>query len=526
MKSRRQPLNVNVLEHREVPAAGVIRTSIFLVPTTHLTTTIIPQQAIHTEGNASTKPILATIYLSEPSAKPVTVEYSTIGAIGGNGFTATSGSDFIFQQKRVTFAPGQTQQTVSYLIKGDVVHEADEVFGIQSAIVAVGSTSITNSRDTISIASVTIANDDLVPLKIGFNQTNYASFEGNPGDLKSVQVVVSLNRPANVPVTVKYGPSVKTTDFLSSSGQITFAPGETSKVITLTIKPDTQFEGDENIGFQLFGQTSGTLATANMTVTILNDDAAPPPRPRFTNFVSVANNTSGGMTWTNARPGQASDLPINFGLHGDIAVMGDWNQDGRSDMGVARPNAATGLMDWYLDLNNDGYLAEKIVSFGFNTDTPLVGDVDGNGLSDLIVVRANVLTGNLDWFVDLGCDGYNGETATAYGKIGDRPIVGDWNRDGQTDFGVVRNINGTMQWLLDYSSSVNRTPEEVFYHGAWTDRAIVGDWNNDGFSDIGLARPRTDGQLQWLIDVNNDRGVDVSYTFGKVNDQVITGYFH
>jgi hypothetical protein len=63
-----------------------------------------------------------TIRLSAPTDQAVTVNYAT-----GNG-TATAGSDYESKTGTVTFAPGQTTQTVTVVITGDRLNEANETF--------------------------------------------------------------------------------------------------------------------------------------------------------------------------------------------------------------------------------------------------------------------------------------------------------------------------------------------------------------------------------------------------------------
>ena len=45
-----------------------------------------------------------------------------------------------------------------------------------------------------------------------------------------------------------------------------------------------------------------------------------------------------------------------------------------------------------------------------------------------------------------------GDLAYVFGKAGDVYITGDWNNDGKTEIGVVRNGN---TWLLDASGQRN-----------------------------------------------------------------------
>jgi Calx-beta domain len=509
-------LNLNPLDQRDLPAIFAAVSAL---------TPVVGEGAA---GALTT--VQAEITLTNPANKTVKIGYGTVGANSSNPFTATSGSDYYFKTGYVEFLPGETRKTVPFQVRGDSTFESDETFGVDISHIPPQNLS-DPLYPTIQVsqarATFTIRNDDAAPLAFGATG-EVSQLEGNAGSSNTIVALVTLNRASATIVRVNYttlAGTANSTDYQPVSGTLTFLPGETSKQILVPIKGDNTVEPNESFFINLSNPVGGSIGVGQAKFTILNDDVPPPPPQRFTHMVTSRANANGGISWTAARPGQAPMNLPNFGLAGDTTVMGDWNGDGKSDLGVARPNAATGLLDWYLDLNGDGYLAEQTVSFGFATDTPLVGDFNGDGRSDLVAVRKNAQTGLQGWFVDLERNGYTGEVAKNYGWNTDQPIVGDWNRDGYADMGVTRNVNGTRQWLLDKTNGADTAAEEVFLLGAWSDQAITGDWNNDGFADIGLVRAGTDGKLNWFFDTNNDRDVDIAYAYGTVGDRVLTGRF-
>ena len=78
--------------------------------------------AIVTEGHTGTRTATFTVTLSTASSEPVTVAFAT-----ANG-TATAGSDYQAASGTVTFAPGETTQTVTVTVNGDRVGEPNETF--------------------------------------------------------------------------------------------------------------------------------------------------------------------------------------------------------------------------------------------------------------------------------------------------------------------------------------------------------------------------------------------------------------
>jgi outer membrane protein assembly factor BamB len=77
-----------------------------------------------------------------------------------------------------------------------------------------------------------------------------AVVEGNSGT-RTMSVPVSLSRAIGQPVTVQWKTlsyeATSPSDFTAASGQVTFAPLETSKTVNVAIKGDTVVEGDETL---------------------------------------------------------------------------------------------------------------------------------------------------------------------------------------------------------------------------------------------------------------------------------------
>ncbi len=62
-------------------------------------------------------------------------------------------------------------------------------------------------------------------------------------------------------------------DYVAKSGTLTFAPGETTKTITIDVNGDSKKEADETFYLDLSGLSSNGLFTKSRGVgTILNDD--------------------------------------------------------------------------------------------------------------------------------------------------------------------------------------------------------------------------------------------------------------
>src|SRR6185312_8769918 len=99
--------------------------------------------------------------------------------------------------------------------------------------------------------------------------------EGNSGTTTGV-FTVSLSRASSQTVTAIYstadGSASAGSDYMSTSGTVTFNPGETSKTITVTIFGDTVVEGNESFFVNLTSATNATIADGQGIGTIVDDD--------------------------------------------------------------------------------------------------------------------------------------------------------------------------------------------------------------------------------------------------------------
>ncbi|MGK7950424.1 MAG: glycosyl hydrolase family 18 protein [Xenococcaceae cyanobacterium] len=94
-------------------------------PTTPALPTLSIDNVSILEGNSGTSNATFTVELSAPSDRAVTVNYATFED------TANSAQDFVAKNGTLTFAPGETSQTISVEVKGDTEIEKSENFYVQ-----------------------------------------------------------------------------------------------------------------------------------------------------------------------------------------------------------------------------------------------------------------------------------------------------------------------------------------------------------------------------------------------------------
>lgn len=103
--------------------------------------------------------------------------------------------------------------------------------------------------------------------------------EGDGGPTPFV-VTITLSGPASEPVSVTYATADRTaragSDYEASSGVLTFAPGETSQTVTVTVRGEGRDEADETFTVELSHPAGAELADPTGVVTIVDDDARDP----------------------------------------------------------------------------------------------------------------------------------------------------------------------------------------------------------------------------------------------------------
>ena len=72
---------------------------------------------------------------------------------------------------------------------------------------------------------------------------------------------------------------------------------------------------------------------------------------------------------------------IHFGANGDKPLVGDWNGDGITDVGVFRPSTRQFIFNT---------VPVTRITFGLSTDLPIIGDWDGDDIDDVGVFRSSV----------------------------------------------------------------------------------------------------------------------------------------
>src|SRR5436190_4796675 len=134
-------------------------------------------------------------------------------------------------------------------------------------------TAVADAGDTVSPTCETVQGPVLPSVGVG----DASVAEGNSGATR-LSFPVTLSKPVTWNVSVGFatadGSAKAPTDYAAANGTVTFAPGETSKSIDVSVNGDTTVEGDETISVGLSSPVNVTVGRGTAAGTIRNDDKA------------------------------------------------------------------------------------------------------------------------------------------------------------------------------------------------------------------------------------------------------------
>jgi hypothetical protein len=157
----------------------------------------------------------------------------------------------------------------------------------------------------------------------------------------------------------------------------------------------------------------------------------------------------------------------------EVPVVGNWSGASLSKVGVFSRKASAAV---FRERRSAG--ANARIALGRPTDSPLTGDWNGDGRTDVGTYRTESRL-----FTIAAADGST--QSFRFGRRGDVGLAGDWNGDGRTDVGVFRPATSTF-WLRAADGAMSS-----MRFGSTSSVPIAGDWDGDGRWQVGAYDPYT-----------------------------------
>ncbi len=260
--------------------------------------TVVSQTASESVGT-----ITLTAQLSAASGRDVSANVVFTGTATG------SGTDYTTSASSIAISAGQTSASITLNVVDDTITESNET------IIATLGTLTNATLGANAAQTVTITDNDAAPT-LSINDVTVSEAAG------SATLTVALSNASASTVTVNYatqdGTATAPADYTSTSGTLSFTPGQTSKTITVTIIDDTLYEVSQNFAVNLSSPSNATLATSSATVSITDNDTAPSIEWSSTSSTTSEGSTSVTLT-AQLSAASGSTTSVNVGYSGSAA---------------------------------------------------------------------------------------------------------------------------------------------------------------------------------------------------------------
>ena len=221
-------------EDAQVEAAETIRVaggaSGLTVNGTRLTLTdATPRLGVSAARAAEGETMVFTVTLQSASPRAVTVQYATVdgSAAAGADYTSTSG--------QLVFSADETEQRVSVPITDDAEVEDNETFTL--------ALQLTDALGSPASATGTIVDNDVVTFTViepDVRETDgLATFTVSHSSASAYQIVVAYG--------TSDGTATAGADYVETTGELVFAPGETEQAIDVQVMDDDLVESTETL---------------------------------------------------------------------------------------------------------------------------------------------------------------------------------------------------------------------------------------------------------------------------------------
>jgi hypothetical protein len=172
-----------------------------------------------------------------------------------------------------------------------------------------------------------------------------------------------------------------------------------------------------------------------------------------------------------------------------------------ADIAIWRPSSG----EWWVMAQSGSQ--QTTHAWGMNLDKPVPGDYDGDGKTDFSVFRPS----DSNWYILYSSGGGN---QIQFGLRDDEVAQADYDGDGRTDAAIYRPSTGT--WYVSRSSDAVWMVKQF---GLSTDKPVPADYDGDGRADVAFWRS-TEAKFYILRSSNEQMQI---ISFGQAGDFPVPG---
>jgi hypothetical protein len=209
--------------------------------------------------------------------------------------------------------------------------------------------------------------------------------EGNSGTTPAA-VPVTLSVASATPVTVDFttapGTATAPADYAIATGTLTFAPGQTSRLVTLSVVGETAVEAHENFFLNISNLSGGgTITDAQGEITILNDDGAAGLSVADQSTIEGNTGAADALHLVTLSVASASSVTVDFATADGTATAGS---DYTATTGTLTFAPGTVVHNVTVSITGDTTVEPDETYFVNLTNAVGAAIVDGQGLGTIV----------------------------------------------------------------------------------------------------------------------------------------------
>jgi len=252
---------------RPAPAGGVAASATGTIGNDDNNSTLRISDSTADEPSTGTATMKFTVTLSAVSGRTVSVNWAT--AADG---TATAGVDYTAGSGALSFGPGDTSKEIVVSVTGDEINEENETVLVNITGAGAG---VVDGQGQGTIV------DKNAPPSLSISDT--VARENGSGAEFTVTLAGTTLRTVTVRFNTSDGTAKAGSDYVARVGTLTFAPGDKTKAIAVTVVDDTAAESAETFFVGLGDPVNAAITKRTGTASIEASDQAPTtPKPPTT----------------------------------------------------------------------------------------------------------------------------------------------------------------------------------------------------------------------------------------------------